>query len=119
MAPAESLARLRKHALDRVTRGGVTVATACREAGISRGRSKSAMWKIVRYALDGAPVVGLGTFPTYAHLFFYRGRELDDGSGLLEGGGSTMRSIRLRTPGDAARPAVKRIVRKAFKLGKG
>jgi len=27
--------------------------------------------------------------------------------------------IRLRTPGDAARPAVKRIVRKAFKLGKG
>ena len=48
-----------------------------------------------------------------------RGRELDDGIGLLEGGGSTMRSIRLRTPGDAARPAVKRIVRKAFKLGKG
>ena len=38
MAPAESLARLRKHVLDRVTRGGVTVATACREAGISRGR---------------------------------------------------------------------------------
>ncbi len=80
-------------------------------------RSKSAMWKIVRYAVDGAPVVGLGTFPTYAHLFFFRGRDLDDGSGLLEGGGSTMRSIRLRTPGDAARPAVKRIVRKAFKAG--
>jgi len=38
VAPAESLARLRKHVLDRVTRGGVTVATACREAGISRGR---------------------------------------------------------------------------------
>jgi len=38
VAPAESLARLRKGVLDRVGRGGVTVTTACREAGISRGR---------------------------------------------------------------------------------
>ena len=38
MAPADSLARLRKGVLDRVTRGGVTVARACREAGISRAR---------------------------------------------------------------------------------
>ncbi len=36
MAPAESLARLRKRVLDRVTAGEVTVATACWEAGISR-----------------------------------------------------------------------------------
>lgn len=38
MVPAESLARLRKHVLDRITRGGVTVAQACRETGISRAR---------------------------------------------------------------------------------
>ena len=36
MAPADSLARLRKRVLDRVTRGEVTVLRACREAGISR-----------------------------------------------------------------------------------
>src|SRR3989442_15947235 len=75
------------------------------------------MWKIVRSAVDGASVVAIGTFPTYASLFFYRGRELDDGSGLLEGGGKQLRFLRLRAPADAARPAVKRLVRKAFTLG--
>ncbi len=38
MAPAESLARSRKHVLDRVARGEVSVARACRDAGISRAR---------------------------------------------------------------------------------
>jgi hypothetical protein len=82
-------------------------------------RSSSYMWKIVRYAVDGANIVAIGTFPKYATLFFYRGRELDDGSGFLEGGGKDARFIRLRTSADAERPAVKRLVRQAFKLGGG
>jgi len=80
-------------------------------------RSNRAMWKIVRYAVDGVNVVGIGTFPTYATMFFYRGRELDDGSGLLEGTGKDSRFLRLRTAADADRPEVTRLVRKAFKLG--
>jgi len=80
-------------------------------------RSSRSMWKIVRYAVDDANVVAIGTFPSYASLFFYRGRELDDGSGLLEGGGKQLRFLRLRAPADATRPAVKRLVRKAFTLG--
>jgi hypothetical protein len=79
-------------------------------------RSKSALWKIVRYVLKDEPVVGIGTFPTYATLYFYRGREIDDGSGLLEGSGKDMRFTRLRGPADAARPGVRRLVRKAFAL---
>jgi hypothetical protein len=79
-------------------------------------RSKSTMWKLVRYALGGANVVGIGTFRNHATMFFYRGRELDDGSGLLEGSGKDSRFITLRTAADAERPAVKRIVRKAFQL---
>jgi hypothetical protein len=75
------------------------------------------MWKICFYAVDGANVVGIGTFPTHSNLFFYRGRELDDGSGLLKGGGKEMRSITIRSPADADRPAVKTMLRKAFKLG--
>src|ERR1700674_1681648 len=82
-----------------------------------RPRSKSAMWKIVRYAVNGANVVGVGTFTDHSALFFYRGRELDDGSGLLQGGGKDTRFVTLRAPSDADRPAVKRLVRKAFKLG--
>jgi len=80
-------------------------------------RSKSAMWKIVRYAVAGTNVVGIGTFPNHATLFFYRGRELDDGSGLLQGSGKDARFITLRAPADAERQVVKRLVRKAFKLG--
>jgi hypothetical protein len=80
-------------------------------------RSSSAMYKIVRYAVDGANVVGIGTFTNHSALFLYRGRELDDGSGLLQGSGKDTRFITLRAPADAERPALKRLVRKAFKLG--
>jgi hypothetical protein len=80
-------------------------------------RSSTYMWKIVRYAVGGANVVGIGTFARHSALFFYRGRELDDGSGLFEGSGKDSRFITLRTPADAERPAVKQLVKKAFKLG--
>jgi hypothetical protein len=80
-------------------------------------RSSRAMYKIARYAMAGADVVGVGTFPSHATLFFYRGRELDDGSGLLQGGGKDSRFITLRVPADAEKPAIKRLVRQAFKLG--
>lgn len=75
------------------------------------------MWKIVHYRKDGAYVVGIGTYPSHACLFFVRARELDDPTGLLEGGGKEMRFIRPRGPADAERAAVKRTVRKAFELG--
>ncbi|OLC65172.1 MAG: hypothetical protein AUH69_10195 [Actinobacteria bacterium 13_1_40CM_4_65_12] len=79
--------------------------------------SKTMMWKIVRYGAGGANVVGIGTFTNHAAMFFYRGRELEDGSGLLQGTGKDTRFITLRSPADAEAPAVKRLVRKAFKLG--
>jgi hypothetical protein len=79
-------------------------------------RSISMMWKIARYSVGGANVVGIGTFTNHSALFFYRGRELDDGSGLLQGGGKDSRFITLRSPADVDRQAVKRLVRKAFKL---
>jgi hypothetical protein len=75
------------------------------------------MWKMVRYAVDGRDVVGIGAFTAYASLVFYRGRELDDGSGLLQGGGKDARFITIRAPADVERPAVARMLRKAFKLG--
>jgi hypothetical protein len=79
-------------------------------------RSSRAMWKLVRYAAGDEYVVGIGTFPAHAAMFFYRGRELDDGSGLLQGTGQDSRYITLRTPVDAELPAVRQTVKKAFKL---
>ena len=83
----------------------------------SPGTASRSMYKVVRYAVDDANVVGIGTFPTYATLVFYRGRELDDPTWLLEGTGKDARFLRLRDPADAEKAAVKRIVRQAFKLG--
>ena len=74
------------------------------------------MWKLYRYAVEGRNVVGVGTFADHANLYFYRGVDLDDGSGLLQGGGKEMRSITLRSPADVERAAVKTLVRKAFRL---
>jgi hypothetical protein len=79
-------------------------------------RSSTYMWKIARYAVDGTNVVGIGTFTKHSTLFFYRGRELDDGSGLLEGSGKDSRFIALRSAADAERPAVKKMIKKAFAL---
>jgi hypothetical protein len=82
-------------------------------------RSKSAMWKLARYVLDDTDVAGIGVTATHVHLYFYRGAELDDGSGLLTGRGKTMRSVKLSAPRDAASPAVKRLLRRAFDLANG
>ena len=82
-------------------------------------RSASMMWKLTRYTVKGEPVVGIGTFTKHSAIFFYRGRELDDGTGLLQGRGKDTRFVTLRTPADAEKPAVKRLVRAAFKLAGG
>lgn len=80
-------------------------------------RAASAMWKIARYAIEGANVVGVGTFPKHSTLFFYRGRELDDGTGLLQGSGKDTRTSFL-TAGRSASAGVRNVMkRKAFKLG--
>jgi hypothetical protein len=74
------------------------------------------MWKIVRFAVDGENVVGVGTFSGHASLFFYRGRELDDATGLLQGTGKNSQFVTLRSAADAGQPSVKKLVRQAFKM---
>jgi hypothetical protein len=81
-------------------------------------RSKSAMWKLVRYAVDGTNVVGIGTFANHSTIFFYRGRELDDDGGLLKGSGKNSRFVTLSSPSEAERPAVMRLVRQAFSIAR-
>lgn len=79
-------------------------------------RSRSMVWKLARYTVDGENVVGVGTLTRHSMIFFYRGRELDDGGGLLQGGGKEMRFIKLTSADDARTPAVKAMLRKAFRL---
>jgi len=82
----------------------------------TRPRNPSTMWKLARYAVNGEDVAGIGTFTKHSTIYFYRGRELDDGSGLLQGGGKDMRFITLKEPTDAERPAVRQVILRAFAL---
>jgi hypothetical protein len=82
-----------------------------------RPRSKSMMWKLVRYIHNGEVVVTIGTFANHSSMFFARGSALDDDQrGVLEGNGKHLRYITLRAPADAKRAAVRDVLRKAFAL---
>jgi hypothetical protein len=88
---------------------------------MAQPRSKSMMWKLCRYTKEGEDgyVIAIGAFANHASIFFARGVELDDGSGILEGAGKQLRYFTLRTRADAELATVKRMVRKAFRLGTG
>ena len=73
-------------------------------------------WPTRYFDADG-PVVAVGGYSRHAALYFFRALELDDPDDLLEGTGARLRHITLRTAEDARRPAVKRLIRRAFKLG--
>jgi hypothetical protein len=70
-----------------------------------------------RYFDDDGPVVAVGGYTTYAAVFFFRATELGDPGGLLEGTGARLRHVKLRTAADARRPALKRLIREAFRRG--
>lgn len=82
-------------------------------------RSRSAMWKLARYRIAGADFAGIGAFSSYVCLFFHRGRELDEGTTPLQGSGKTLRFVRLRSPEEASDAVVRRLVRRALRLGAG
>jgi hypothetical protein len=86
---------------------------------MARPRTKSMMWKLCRYGAkdEEGTIVTIGAFANHASIFFARGVELDDGSGLLEGSGKQLRYVTLRTSADAGSAALKRVVKKAFRLG--
>ena len=82
-------------------------------------RSSRMVWKHVRFATDGKNVIGIGTLPDHVNVWFYRGRELDDGTVDLQGSGKDTRFLNLRTPADVERAALKKLVRRAFRLASG
>jgi hypothetical protein len=115
-APVRAIVQVARRAVKAAAPDAVEI--GCQMA---QPRSKSMMWKLCRYSKEGEAgyVVAIGAFANHASIFFPRGVELDDGSGVLEGSGKQLRYFTLRTQADAKRATVKRVVRKAFRLGSG
>jgi hypothetical protein len=57
--------------------------------------------------------ISIAGYPKWVTLFFLRGVDLDDPEGLLEGGGSQVRGIRLESPSDMDAPAVAALIAQA------
>ena len=55
----------------------------------------------------------------YVSLGFFRGADLDDPEGLLEGSGSALRYIRVSAPEQIPEEAIRQLVRQAFDRAQG
>jgi hypothetical protein len=51
----------------------------------------------------------------WVNLGFYKGAELDDPRGLLEGTGAKMRHVKVRSVDEAGKPAVRALIEAALK----
>jgi hypothetical protein len=61
-------------------------------------------------------VVGLMAYPSHVNLAFFQGARLPDPRRRLEGSGELMRHVKLHAARDVKDPAVKALVRSAWRL---
>jgi hypothetical protein len=59
-------------------------------------------------------VVSIVAYPRWVTLFFLRGASLKDAGSLLQGKGSQVRSIRLRSPDELDDPKIVRLIEQAL-----
>jgi hypothetical protein len=55
-------------------------------------------WHVPVYSLDTTPIVGIEGFKAHVNLKFFRGAELEDRDGILQGTGKGVRHARFRSP---------------------
>ena len=83
--------------------------------------TKELAWRTwpIRYSVADTYVVGVGNYPRWISIYFFRGAELADPDRVLEGSGKGMRHIKLRGTKDAQGPALKKLIRQAFNVVAG
>ncbi|MCA8912867.1 MAG: DUF1801 domain-containing protein [Planctomycetes bacterium] len=65
---------------------------------------------------QSGPFCYMKAFKKYVNLGFWRGAELDDPKGLLEGTGKKMRHVRVESVKDIPAAALKNFIKQAVKL---
>ena len=109
-----------KTAAEYVARHPEHAATLEKLIGIleSTGLEETIKWGAPVYTLDGKNVVGLGSFQSYAGLWFFQGALLDDPDGVLvnaqEGKTKAMRQWRFENTRQVAVRRVKAYVQEAI-----
>ena len=98
-------------------RGALDAARAALDAAFP-GAKLAIKWGYPTWVGNGN-VAALMAHADHANLQLFRGAELPDPSGLLEGTGKGMRHVKLRHAKDLKVPAVKALLRAAWRLDQG
>ena len=67
---------------------------------------------------ENGPMMWLKAYKTYVNLGFWRGVELTDPKGLLEGTGDLMRHVKINSLEDLNKPAITKFAKQAAKLNR-
>jgi hypothetical protein len=79
--------------------------------------TESIKWAQPVYDYNG-PFVWIKAHKSHVNIGFWRGAQLTDPKGLLEGDGDRMRHLKIASPEDINRTALKSFVREAVKLNR-
>lgn len=101
---------LRTHRLLLDNLSGVSFSTDCTDAVTS--------YAAHGYGYDGWGLAALAAYTRWVSLMFFRGVDLDDPEGLLEGGGKMMRHVKLHSleQFEAHRSALQGLIERASQL---
>lgn len=79
--------------------------------------NESIKWAQPVYEENG-PFAWIKAYKSYVNFGFWRGAQLTDPRGLLQGDGDRMRHIKIASLADVNQPAFKKFVREAVKLNR-
>jgi hypothetical protein len=67
---------------------------------------------------ENGPLAWIKAYKSYINFGFWRGSQLSDPQGLLQGDGDRMRHVKIASLADLNRPALKRFVKEAARLNR-
>lgn len=71
-------------------------------------------WYVPVYSLGTTPIVSIEAFKAHVPLKFFKGAQLEDREGLLEGTGKGVRHIKFRSPEDVDEGKIRALIDEAL-----
>ena len=91
---------------------------AARLRAIVRGRyprlREDIKWHVPVYSLGTTPIVSIEGFKAHVNLKFFKGADLEDRDGILEGTGKGVRHARFRSPEDVEEDKIRPLIDEAL-----
>ena len=71
-------------------------------------------WHVPVYSLGTTPIVSIEGFKAHVNLKFFKGADLEDRDGILEGTGKGVRHARFRSPEDVEENKIRPLIDEAL-----